>query len=229
MAWDSREIRRITGAQMRMQQRGTAVDLDALDLGIVRYLVKDPRTPVSAIAHSLRAAESTVRNRIARLTQSGAIAFALTTDPYKFGFSVWAMLEIQVEPARIRAVADLIRREPRVHMVGIMSGSYDIFAATVLRTNHDLFELITNRLSKISGITRISSSTMLEMVKRRVDFGLPELVYVGVGDRSAQTRRRGKSRFTDLGAERPPITDSERSPALADDGRGNGPRRRHSR
>jgi hypothetical protein len=82
----------------------------------------------------------------------------------------------------------MIKREPRVHMVGIMSGAYDIFAASVVRSNQDLVELIANRLSKIPGITRISSSTILEMVKRKTNFGFPESVYDGA-DEIVKTER----------------------------------------
>ena len=160
------------------------IDLDATDLAIVRCLLGDARKPVTSISEEVGVSESTVRNRLKKLVAEQVIEFDLMTDPYRFGYSMWAMLEIHVELPRIRAVAELISREPRVHMVGIMTGAYDIFAATVVRSNQDLVELITNRLSKIPGITRISSSTILEVVKRTVNFGFPELVYEGLSRNS---------------------------------------------
>jgi len=153
------------------------IDLDVIDLAIIRSLLPNARKPVALIAKDLGTSESTVRNRLKKLTANRVMDFELTTDPLKFGYSVWAMLEVHVELPRIREVARLMSREPRIHMVGIMSGAYDIFAASVVRSNQDLVELITNRLSKIPGITRISSSTILEMVKRKTNFGFPESVY----------------------------------------------------
>jgi Lrp/AsnC family transcriptional regulator, regulator for asnA, asnC and gidA len=171
------------------QKAGPHIELDPTDLAIIRSLLPNSRKPVTLIAKEVRVSESTVRNRIKKLAAEQAMEFELTTDPLRFGYSVWAMLEIHVELPKIREVAELISREPRVHMVGIMSGAYDIFAASVVRSNQDLVELITNRLSKISGITRITSSTILEMVKRRTNFGFPESVY---------ERRSGDSRAEPL-------------------------------
>ena len=172
------EIRLANGSDMRKTQNdGGRIELDSTDLGIIRSLLPNSRKAVTMIAKEVRVSESTVRNRLKKFAAMHLMEFELTTDPLRFGYSVWAMLEIHVELPKIREVAELIRREPRIHMVGIMSGAYDIFAASVVRSNQELVELIANRLSKISGITRITSSTILEMVKRRTNFGFPELVY----------------------------------------------------
>ena len=132
---------------------------------------------MTLIAKDVGVSESTVRNRLKRFAAHKIVNFELTTDPLRFGYSVWAMLEINVELPKIREVAELISREPRIHMVGITTGAYDIFAASIVRSNQDLMDLIANRLSKIAGITRVASSTILEMVKRRTNFGFPETVY----------------------------------------------------
>ena len=76
-----------------------------------------------------------------------------------------------------------------MHLVGIMSGAYDIYAGAVLRSNEELVDLITRRLSQIPGIIRISTSTMLEMVKRTVSFGFPDTV-VNVSEVSGRSARR---------------------------------------
>jgi Lrp/AsnC family transcriptional regulator for asnA, asnC and gidA len=161
---------------MRIPQSGTTAvraPLDGTDRAIIGCLLKDARASVTAIARELRMGESTVRNRLRKLVDDGIVSFALITNPLQFGFQVWAMLEIQVQPSRIREVAEILGQEPRIHLVGIMSGSYDIYAGATLRSNEELVDLITRRLSQIPGIIRISTSTMLEMVKRSVSFGLP--------------------------------------------------------
>jgi Lrp/AsnC family transcriptional regulator for asnA, asnC and gidA len=159
------------------RERTYRIELDGTDLAIVRSLLPNARKSVTLIAKEVRVSESTVRNRLKKFATNKVMDFELTTDPLRFGYSVWAMLEIHVELPKIREVAELISREPRIHMVGITTGAYDIFAASVVRSNQELVELITNRLSKIPGITRVSSSTILEMVKRKTNFGFPETVY----------------------------------------------------
>jgi Lrp/AsnC family transcriptional regulator, regulator for asnA, asnC and gidA len=182
---------------MRNSKISTApIELDATDLSIIRSLLPNARRSVTLIAKDVGVSESTVRNRLKRFATNGIMSFELTTNPMKFGYSVWAMLEINVELPRIREVAELISHEPRIHMVGITTGAYDIFAASVVRSNQDLMDLIANRLSRIPGITRVSSSTILEMVKRRTNFGFPESVYDEQnGDiRVNRSKLRGKSK-----------------------------------
>lgn len=163
---------------MRKSQKGNSqIELDAVDLAIIRSLLPNSRKPVTLIAKEVKVSKSTVRNRLKKFAAQQVMQFELTTDPLQFGYSIWAMLEIHVELPKIREIAELISREPRVHMVGITSGAYEIFAASVVRSNQDLVELLTNRLSRIPGIIRISSSTILEMVKRKTNFGFPESVY----------------------------------------------------
>jgi len=150
--------------------------LDAVDYAIMGCLLADPRRPVTGIARELGMVESTVRNRLNKLIGNGVVDFALVTNPLRFGFQVWAMLQIQVEPSQTRKIAERLAEEPDIHLVSIMSGSYDIFAGVALKSNDELITLITERLPEIPGIVRISTSTMLEMVKRLVSFGFPEEV-----------------------------------------------------
>ncbi len=160
--------------------------LDSIDFAIMGCLLQDARQSAATIARSLGIAESTARNRLTRLVEKEIVRFALITDPRQFGFQVWAMLEIQVEPSQIRRVAETLGQEPEIHLVGIMAGSYDIYAGAVLRSNQELVDLITRRLSKVPGIIRISSSTMLEVVKRTVSFGFPaEALAMGPADAPA--------------------------------------------
>jgi len=165
------------------------VKLDVLDYAVMRCLLEDARSSVTAIARRLGIGESTIRNRVRKLTLHRVVEFALITNPLRFGFQVWAMLEIQVEPSQIRVVAERLSQEPQMHLVGIMSGAYDIYAGAVLRSNEELVDLITRRLSQIPGIIRISTSTMLEMVKRTVSFGFPDTV-VNVSEVSGRSARR---------------------------------------
>src|SRR5690348_16222629 len=97
------------------------IKLDALDYAVMNCLLHDARSSVTAIARRLEIGESTIRNRLRTLTKNGIVEFALITNPLRFGFQVWAMLEIQVEPSQIRVVAERLRQEPQMHLVGIMS------------------------------------------------------------------------------------------------------------
>jgi Lrp/AsnC family transcriptional regulator for asnA, asnC and gidA len=153
--------------------RSDSVVVTATDLAIIRCLQEDARSSLAKVSETLQIPESTVRHRFNRLVQQGLIEFALVNNPLKFGYSIWAIFEIQVQPAKIRAVAKALAGLADVHLVGIMTGNYDIYASALFRTNQDMVDFITGPLAKVSGIMHISTSNMLEVVKRNVTFGVP--------------------------------------------------------
>lgn len=150
------------------------MELSSTDLAIIRCLQRDARGSLVKVAKTLKLPKSTVRNRFNRLVKQRLIEFALVNNPLKFGYPIWAIFEIQVQPMKIRAVARHLARMPDVHLVGIMTGNYDIYASALFRTNQEMLNFITGPLGKIEGILRISTSSMLEVVKRNVTFGIPE-------------------------------------------------------
>lgn len=157
------------------------------DLRITRCLNEDARSSIAKIAHRLRMPESTVRHRLGRLVKGGVIEFAVLTNPLHLGYQIWIVIEIQTELPRVRSVARRLAEAPEVYFVGLTTGSYDVFAAAVFRSNNDLLDFITHRLSKIPGIIRTSTSSILEMVKRARTFAIPEEL-VG-SDRKARKPR----------------------------------------
>lgn len=150
------------------------VQLTPVDIQIIRRLQEDARGSLVKVADSLRIPESTVRNRVNRLVKKGLIEFAVATNPLRFGYGVWAIIEIQVQPTKIRAIARRLAKISEIHLVGIMTGTYDIYAGALFRNNQQLLDFITGPLAQIRGIQRISTSQMLEVVKRTVTFGIPD-------------------------------------------------------
>jgi Lrp/AsnC family transcriptional regulator for asnA, asnC and gidA len=113
--------------------------------------------------------------------KAGILEFAAMTNPLRLGYQVWALIEIQAEIAKIEAVAQQLARAPEVYLVGITTGRYDIHVGAVFRTNEEFLGFITGRLSKIPGITRVSSSPILRVVKRSMSYVFPR-----VSDRRAK-------------------------------------------
>lgn len=162
------------------------VSLAPLDIRIIRCLHSDARRSVASIASQLGVPESTVRHRLNRLVRRGIVEFAALTNPLQLGYQIWAIIEVQAELRKIRAVAQRLATTPEVYFVGITTGGYDVLAAAVFRSNEDLLDFITRRLSGIPGIVRTSTSSVLEVVKRTMAFPLPEPI-----TREQRPRRRG--------------------------------------
>lgn len=143
------------------------------DIRIIQCLTKDARSSIAKVAEELEIPESTVRHRVNRLVRSGVIEFAVMTNPLRLGYGSWAIIEVQAELKKIRAVARRLASIPEVYFVGITTGGYDLLVGAVFRSNEELLDFVTGRLAHIPGIIRTSTSSVLELVKRNMTFGLP--------------------------------------------------------
>lgn len=144
--------------------------LDDIDVGIIEYLHKDARAPAKVIAETLNVPESTIRNRMARLVDLNVIEFVALTNPLHLGHSVWVMMEIEVVTRRIRQVARELSAIPEMYFVYITTGGFDIFAGATFSDNTEFVDFITNTLSKVDGIVRVNTRTILEVHKRVFKF-----------------------------------------------------------
>lgn len=148
----------------------TAINLDELDVGIIKHLHQDARAPAKAIADSLGMPESTVRNRLGRLIKSKVIEFVALTNPLNLGHTTWIMMEIEVETKSIRRVAKKLSNLPEIYFVYITTGSFDIFAGATFASNAEFVDFLTNQLANVEGIVRVNTRAILETHKRVFKF-----------------------------------------------------------
>ena len=143
------------------------------DVRIIDILQHDARASITSIAEALHMPVSSVRHRVQRLVKEGILEFAAMTNPLRLGYQIWVVIEIQAEIAKIESIAQRLGKAPEVYLVGITTGRYDIHVGAVFRTSDEFLEFITRRLSRIPGITRISSSQILRVVKRSMSYVFP--------------------------------------------------------
>lgn len=148
----------------------TVINLDDLDVGIIKHLHEDARAPAKAIAESLGVPESTVRNRLSRLIKSNVIEFVALTNPLNLGHTTWIMMEIEVETKSIRRVAKQLSSLPEIYFVYITTGSFDIFAGATFASNAEFVDFMTNQLANVEGIVRVNTRAILETHKRVFKF-----------------------------------------------------------
>lgn len=156
-----------------MGRRKRGVLVDAVDARILEFLQRDARTPVTAIARTIHLSDVSVRRRIERLVRDEVVTFRAHVDPLKVGFSVWAVVWIQVEPRLVDAVARQIERLPGVVLLCLGTGEFDIYAVVVLPSANDFASFLNDRLLKIRGVRRTTTSYITRVLKRDFAFGVP--------------------------------------------------------
>jgi Lrp/AsnC family transcriptional regulator, regulator for asnA, asnC and gidA len=171
--------------------------LDDLDAKLIRELQGDGRMPNTDLARRLQVAEATVRNRIQRLVRDKVIQFGAWADPLKIGYQHYAMVEIQASLPDVDQAARRLARLPEIFFLGICTGSYDIVAAAVFRSNEHMHEFMTKRLARIPGIQRTVTASITRIVKRESTHPVAE-------DSVRRRSRRGPTRMAKIARTRHP-------------------------
>ena len=147
--------------------------LAPIDVRIIQCLHESARSPGSRIATKLNLPESTVRHRLNRLVRLGIIEFAAVVNPLQLGYQIWAQFHLEVELPKIRSVAQQLARLPEVYFVGITAGGYDVLVGAVFASNTDILNFIAGPMARVPGIIKVSTSSILEVVKRIMTFQPP--------------------------------------------------------
>ena len=95
--------------------RATKSVLDGKNLELLRHLRNAPRLAVSEVARRVGMSAPAVRERIARLEESGVIArWRLELDPVALGFPLLAFVRVRPMPGQLPKVAELAQRISQV-------------------------------------------------------------------------------------------------------------------
>lgn len=147
--------------------------LDRTDWEIITLLNKDGRMPSAEIARRLgNVSARTVTNRIEALTKKGIINVRAIVNPDMVGYRVMADVFIEVEPGRVREVAEQVAGFPQVSYVACATGDSDVSISLRVRNIEELFEFVTEKLGKIPGVRR-TQSYLLPLKIKDFDTWLP--------------------------------------------------------
>ena len=135
---------------------------DELDAAILEAFTTSPRIGVLECSRRLGVARGTVQARLDRLSRDGVIeGWGPQLSPEAMGYAVtaFATLEIRQAPATgpgHDAVATHLASIPEVLEAHTITGSGDVLARIVARSNADLQRVI-DRLVDFEGIVRTST------------------------------------------------------------------------
>jgi Lrp/AsnC family transcriptional regulator for asnA, asnC and gidA len=146
------------------------LNIDSLDAEIVAMLRADGRRPTVEIARRLGVAEGTVRKRIDRLVGERVIQIGAWADPLKVGYHFYTNIELEVDVARVEAIADRVAKLPEIFFMGISTGRFGIFAVGCFRSTDHFHEFMTQRLARVPGVQRAVTSNITRIVKREHAF-----------------------------------------------------------
>ncbi len=137
---------------------------------ILKILEKDARTTPDQIAVMTGLPLDEVNRRIRQAEKDRVILGykALVNWDKAENEHVWALIEVRVTPQKdvgFDSIAERIYRFPQTRSVYLVSGTYDLFVLVAGRSNREVAEFVSQKLSHIDGVQGTVTQFVLKRYK----------------------------------------------------------------
>ncbi len=140
--------------------------LDPADKIILRELLSDSRKSIRRISRKIGIPSSTIYDRIKKLEKNRVIRkYTIVLDEKKLGYTVKALILINVDGKKIREVEEEIARNPNVQVVLDITGEFDIAVIAVFRSIEELDKFVKSLL-KMPAIRQTRTSIAFRTIKQ---------------------------------------------------------------
>lgn len=144
--------------------------LDDVGKAIVEQLQQDGRRSYTTIARAVGLSEAAVRQRVARLQETGVIQVVAVTDPLQLGFHRQAMVGVRID-GDIVGVADALAEMTEVDYVVITAGSFDVLVEAVCEDDDHLLDLVGRRIRGLPGVRSTETFVYMKLRKQHYNWG----------------------------------------------------------
>lgn len=146
---------------------------DKVDQKILAILHLDGRTSNSDIAKALGVSEGTVRNRIKKLLDKGAVKFTGLLNPDFLPDRNLVQIGIKVAASKdLSAIAEKISGLPHVISVYIITGEMDIVIEAFVESKFGPIDFIDKQLSSIDGIVSTETQVVMKHYNKWLDLDI---------------------------------------------------------
>jgi Lrp/AsnC family transcriptional regulator for asnA, asnC and gidA len=147
------------------EDEGRIYEIDDLDKGVIGILKSDGRASNVEIARSLGVTEATIRKRIANLLSHGLIEIVAVPTPKLAGFTLSAIMGLNVSLDKLRAVSAALVKFPEVRYCGMSTGRFDIMIEAFFSNHEHLLTFSTDSVGQIDGVLKVETSLILDISK----------------------------------------------------------------
>jgi len=150
----------VTGAET-----GREPTVDETDRIIISFLQRDSRTPAAEIAKRLSLSETTVRNRIRKLADSGVIrSFTVNLDLAKLGKQVSAFIMVNTKRGQQDVAKELSTIGEAVEIYSV-TGEFD-YAIRVICESPTELEKIIEKIRLCQSVEKTTTFVVLSTVRQ---------------------------------------------------------------
>jgi Lrp/AsnC family transcriptional regulator, leucine-responsive regulatory protein len=132
------------------------IDVDDLDLALLRALAADARQSQRALARQVEMSPPAVADRLARLERSGAIrGYRVDVDWAALGYPVVVYLAVTAGPGMdLSEIIKAIHALPEAQDMSVVTGGLDLLVRLRVRDHAHLRELLLAEIFQINGVQR---------------------------------------------------------------------------
>jgi Lrp/AsnC family transcriptional regulator, regulator for asnA, asnC and gidA len=147
---------------------------DILDYRILLELKSDSRKSASEIARIVGANERTVRKRIYRMVNNGAIRLTAIVNPFEFGYVTAVDIFLEVEPEKEQQVIECLSNMQEISYLAFGQGTHDLSIEGRFKDNDDMREFLRKTLPEIEGV-KVLGYALVPRILRNIDEWMPKL------------------------------------------------------
>ena len=141
---------------------------DDLNQRIVRLLQEDGRAAFDVIGQKLGVSGGTVRNRVARMRETGMLRIVAVVDPVAVDYESDAMLGIKTAPGIAPdAIAQRLDPYPAVVYIMWVSGRFDLLVEVVCDEETELANFLNEHVHGQPDIAHVEVMTRIGMFKNQ--------------------------------------------------------------
>ncbi|HET7522172.1 MAG TPA: Lrp/AsnC family transcriptional regulator [Bacillales bacterium] len=142
--------------------------LDDIDRKLLQLLTENGRISYVELAKQVNLSSVAVRDRVSQLMEEGIIEkFTIVVNSEKYGKTVSAFFEVDVEPKSLVEVAQNLADNPSVASIYQMTGPSTLHMHVLVEDFTKLENFINDELYSVQGITRVESHVLLKRFKSR--------------------------------------------------------------
>lgn len=143
------------------------VEVDDLDLALLRALAADARQSQRALARQIEMSPPAVADRLARLERSGVIrGYRVDIDWAALGLPVVVYLAVTAGAGMdLSEIIREIRELPEAETMSVVTGSLDLLVRLRVRDHTHLRQLLLTKVFQITGVQRTETFVSLADVE----------------------------------------------------------------
>jgi len=142
------------------------IELDEVDLTILRELMEDGRKAFRQIAKAAQVSTPTVESRFRKMLNMELIKkIAPILDPNKIGYGVVATVTLNVEVPRLESILHTLSQREEVRSLYVVAGEANLLLQVFFQNIRELQDFLQTTLGKMEGLTVVSSHVVTRVVK----------------------------------------------------------------